>query len=180
MLDFSLYKVNKRIPSELLNVLRNEANNYSNYSSAGYPGSDSIKLRRQKQLHKKAPGPQRSKLASESSKKQLEKLVGAACKKCSILLCEPHFIITPHIDAASRSDRKSCLTWVLFPIEPTQCAPTLFYDEHDNVVSSYTYDEYAFILDTRIKHGMINNEHVRILVQLTFDIEPHILKDIIT
>jgi hypothetical protein len=179
MLDFSLYKVEKKIPKDLLAILREESSNLTDYSSSGYPGSSSLKANLEKRLNKRSAGPQLSKLASVQSKLALEKLIGVKSEKCSILLCEPHFIVTPHADAASNAHRKSCLTWVLFPEDPIQCAPTLFYDENDQVIATYMYDEYGFILDTRLKHGMINNHHTRILVQLTFEYEPSYLMSII-
>jgi hypothetical protein len=108
---------------------------------------------------------------------ELENIIGIKCHKANYLECIPHFITEPHIDVNSITHRKSCLTWAISFI-PSEIAPTLFY-EGNTVIARHIYDRRGFILDTRIKHGMINNSNTRVLLQLMFDIEPFDLRNAI-
>jgi hypothetical protein len=98
----------------------------------------------------------------------------AEIKEISMRTSAPHSVIYPHKDALSENNRKTCITWALAPIY-TNCSPTVFYDESGIQIYKHCYDEAAFVLDTRITHSMENNEHERILLQVTFDSE---LKDL--
>jgi hypothetical protein len=177
-MELNCYIVNIKLPDDLLKTLQYEACDIGSYNVSGYPGSNNLNSFIEKLIHKKSAGPQSVKPASAQSKTRLENLIGGIqSEKCTILKCEPNFTITPHVDQQSVGYRKSCLTWVLFPENIDDCAPTLFYNDKNNVIASHKYDRNAFILDTRLKHGMINNNNTRILVQLTFNLEPSELKE---
>jgi hypothetical protein len=83
----------------------------------------------------------------------------------------PGTTLVPHIDESRFGPRKSCLSWYLQP-DMENFAPTLFYDDNDNIIGKYYYDEYGSILNTRMRHGMINNNFHRYLLQLNYNREP--------
>ena len=171
------YEVNIELSEEVKKIAYQEAFNATPYNNFGYYGSNSIQSILDKITSNASFGPQRSKKLSSNLKRQIEELIGGLTANSGcILWCDPHFIIKPHIDVECNGRRKSCLTWVIYP-EPAFVANTLFYNENNNIISRYSYSKKAFILDTRIKHGMVNNEYSRVVVQLMFDIETAILKN---
>lgn len=175
-MDLIKYQTSVELPIKLLEDLRKEAI-YDDYRSRSYTSYDNYIALLNKAGYKRSDGPQSSKKVSTHLKAALEDLIGVKAEKAIIIKCDPNFIINPHTDIESSSSRKSCLTWVLFPEDPANCAPTLFYDKDYKVIKQYNYNKLGFILDTRLVHGMINNEHTRILVQLTYDLEPEELQE---
>lgn len=127
-------------------------------------------------LSTKTTGPQRIKYVNPNITASLTSILGVVPEMCLYLVNQPHFITLPHVDEYANSYRKSALTWVIQPLPPSLAAPTLFYDKDNQVINSYTYDSNGFILDTRLRHGMINNNYYRILLQFMLDIEPAELK----
>jgi len=83
----------------------------------------------------------------------------------------PFSYLNPHYDLYNRSFRKSCVTWALYP-DLDKFAPTVFYNNDNTISYEHFYTEKAFIIDTRIKHGIKNNEHYRYLLQFSFNVEP--------
>jgi len=120
-------------------------------------------------------GPQFNMKVSQDIKLDIEKIIGVECVYASYLKSMPNFITLPHTDKDSETFRKSCLTWTL----SDNTVPTIFYSVYNSVIGKYKYDQYGFILDTRIPHGAINKEHQRLMIQLMFDMEPFKLKEII-
>jgi hypothetical protein len=93
----------------------------------------------------------------------------------TIMFNKPFFRILPHIDKESENHRKSCLTFPLYP-DVEHFAPTIFYDDKQKEIYRYTYKQNtAVILNTRIMHGVVNNQFKRISLQLAYNLEPNIL-----
>jgi hypothetical protein len=89
---------------------------------------------------------------------------------------EPNMSLIPHVDAFEAGNwRRICLSWALSPAYK-DFAPTIFHNEKGDEIYKHFYDEAAFVLDTRIMHSVKNNNHKRVIFQVTFDAE---LTDII-
>ena len=157
------YKVNVKLPEYIMKTAIEESSSILNYRFYG------------KEYYFKGHGPQKIKSVSEDLKEKIDTIIGIEAKYADYLKCASNFIVLPHVDTYADSIRKSCLTWALS--DPKSTSPTLFYDDNDNVIGKYEYDEYAFIIDTRIRHGIVNNNNIRILMQFQFDMEPFDLRD---
>jgi hypothetical protein len=92
------------------------------------------------------------------------------------LTMQENAFIIPHVDAFEAGNwRRICLSWALSPAYQ-DFAPTIFHNAKGDEIYKHFYDEKAFVLDTRIMHSVKNNNHKRVLFQVTFDAE---LADII-
>jgi hypothetical protein len=95
----------------------------------------------------------------------------------TILITKPNVVIPPHIDTyPDPYSRSSCVSWALSP-DLKEFAPTLFYNEKDEVIYTHKYTSNGFILNTKLRHGMVNNTYERFLFQLTYTKRPEILAE---
>jgi hypothetical protein len=161
------YIVNIILPEDLFDIACSNSKNLNEFRRYSLSFYDPNKL----------PGPDVL-LINDELKNKLENLVGNKCVKAAFILLKPNHTIIPHIDRNSNSHRKSCLTWALNK-NYNEVSPTLFYDKNDKVIAAHHYDARAFIIDTRIRHGVVNNDKIRIMLQMMFDMEPLELKRII-
>jgi hypothetical protein len=93
----------------------------------------------------------------------------------TILITKPGAAVPPHKDTyPNEYIRSSCVSWALSP-NLVDFSPTLFYDDQNEVVYKHYYTNKGFILNTKLTHGMINNDHERFLFQLTYTKKPEVL-----
>jgi len=160
------------IPIKIDNTLKQNLLEYARitrYDNSAYPVSQKNFLN--KHIIKATTGPQYVQNVDESVVNDLLVRVKVKPERIIIIKNDPHFVTLPHIDHDSSNERRSCLTWAIYP-SLDKFAPTHFYDENDNIIGTYNYSDNAFILETGIKHGMINNDNTRYSLQFTYSLEP--------
>jgi hypothetical protein len=100
----------------------------------------------------------------------------APIQSCVTLVMKSNAALIPHVDAFEAGNwRRICLSWALQP-SYENFAPTTFHNSEGGEIYKHYYNEKAFVLDTRIMHSVKNNNHKRVIFQVTFDAE---LEDII-
>lgn len=82
--------------------------------------------------------------------------------RASLMHVAPNAVIVPHVDGTEYQR----LTAVVFPLAPTaqNFAPTILYKDENE--SHLHFDCYAF--STQVTHGVRNNEHDRLALQLWY------------
>jgi len=83
----------------------------------------------------------------------------------SLMRVAPNATIVPHVDGKDYQR----LSVVVFPILPSgkKFAPTSFYKDAND---SYSYSSECYAFDTQQMHGVENNDHHRLSLQLWYDI----------
>ena len=159
------------LPVKIDNTLKQNILEYARtarYDNSAYPISSKNFLN--KHIIKATSGPQYVKNIPESIVENLLIKINVKPERILIIKNDPFFVTLPHIDHDSSKERKSCVTWAIYP-DLDKFAPTLFYDEYDNIIGTYKYSDNAFILETGIRHGMVNNNNTRYSLQFTYSLE---------